>query len=100
METCIGTNGTVFHCPAGQEIHKNATSFLVTVQNTMAQPINHVRILLPSENYTAHVWNGKSFGKTDSAVFKRAHLKNDAINGSCPYYKDYEMFALIDLQPG
>jgi len=35
-ETCVGTNGTVFHCPAGQESHKDQDNFLVTVQNTVA----------------------------------------------------------------
>lgn len=96
-------NDTVAQCPLGQD--KNSKEFLVVVLNQNTVQRDHLlRILLPSANFKALIWDRQTlrFKETESDIFEQRHFEKtgQSFEDSIMYLKarvDIDSVAIIKL---
>lgn len=95
--TTVSQNDTILKCPLSQKINADKNEFLVAVHNQQATRFDKfVRILLPSNDYRAHVWSNQigSFVDIEADVIEQKHWQK---NGQ--QFTDYEMFLKTVIEP-
>jgi hypothetical protein len=95
--TTVSQNDTILDCPISDSRNADRGEFLVAVHNQQATRYDQfVRILLPSNNFRAHVWSNQigSFVDIESDVLEQKHWQK---NGQ--QFVDYEMFLKTFIEP-
>jgi len=95
--TTLTQNDTVLDCPISDSRNAERKEFLVAIHNQQATRFDQlVRILLPSNNFRAHVWSNQigAFVDIESDVLEQKHWQK---NGQ--QFVDYEMFLKTFIEP-
>jgi len=76
--TCstVSQNDTILKCPLAQKQFADKNEFLVAVHNQQATRFDKfVRVLLPSNDYRAHVWSNQigAFVDIEADVLEQKH---------------------------
>lgn len=95
--TTLSQNDTILDCPISDSRYADKKEFLVAVHNPQATRYDQfVRILVPSNDFRAHVWSNQigSFVDIESDVLEQKHWQK---NGQ--QFVDYEMFLKTFIEP-